>query len=220
MRKMKKPLAIVAVLCVAIATSMLATWLSMIIEDDPPGIETVAHRYEDAGRTIDWDSLPDAVIAWVEVPGTSIDEPIVQATEDSPNAYLHVDAMGQGAYGTPYVDWECSIDSRFVMIYGHHMSDGSTFADFASFIEKGFAKEHDEIIVYKRSGEVLNLRPVAVDVVNASRESLVIDQKAEFVEIVAGSDLILREPEEGRQLYVFTTCSYQTNNSRTLVFCE
>lgn len=220
MRKMKKPLAIVAVLCVAIATSMLATWLSMIIEDDPPGIETVAHRDEDAGRTIDWDSLPDAVIAWVEVPGTSIDEPVVQATEDSPNAYLYVDVMGQGAYGTPYVDWECSIDSRFVMIYGHHMSDGSAFADFASFIEKGFAKEHDEIIVYKRSGEVLNLRPVAVDVVNASRESLVIDQKAEFVEIVAGSDLILREPEEGRQLYVFTTCSYQTNNSRTLVFCE
>lgn len=220
MKKMKRPLAIVAILCVAIATSVLATWLSTIIEEDPPGIETVAHRNEDAGKTIDWGSLPDAVIAWVEVPGTSIDEPIVQATEDSPNAYLHVDAMGQGAYGTPYVDWECSIDSRFVMIYGHHMSDGSAFADFARFIDEDFACNHDRIIVYKRSGEVLELEPVAVDVVNASRETLVIDQKASFTERVSASDLPIREPDEKGQLFAFATCSYQTFNSRTVVFAS
>lgn len=220
MKKMKRPLAIVAILCVAIATSMLATWLSMIIEDDPPGIETVANRNEDAGRTIDWDSLPDAVIAWVEVPGTSIDEPIVQATEDSPNAYLHVDAMGQGAYGTPYVDWECSIDSRFVMVYGHHMSDGSAFAPFANFIDETFALEHDRIIVYKRTGETLELKPIAVDVVNASRETLVIDQKASFTERVSASDLPIREPDEKGQLFAFATCSYQTFNSRTVVFAS
>lgn len=220
MKKMKKPLAIVGILCVAIATSMLATWLSMIIEDDPPGIETVAQRNEDVGRTIDWDSLPDAVIVWVEVPGTSIDEPIVQATEDSPNAYLHLDAMGQGAYGTPYIDYECSIDSRFVMIYGHHMSDGSAFADFSSFIDEGFALNHDRIFVYKRFGEVLELHPVAVDIVNASRETLVIDQRRDFKGIVEGADLKLIEPDEIGQLFAFTTCSYQTNNSRSIVFCE
>lgn len=220
MKKMKGPLAIVAILCVAIATSVLATWLNMIVEEEPLGIETVNHGDAAAGRTIDWDSLPKEVIAWVEVPGTSIDEPIVQATEDSPNAYLHLDAMGQGAYGTPYVDWECSIDSRFVMVYGHHMSDGSAFADFASFIDEGFAREHALIIVYKRSGEVLKLEPVAVDVVNASRETLVIDQEADFKEIVEGSDLILSGPSEGNQLFAFTTCSYQTTNSRTIVFAD
>lgn len=218
MKKMKRPLGIIAILCVAIATSVLATWLSAIIEEGTPGIETIEHGDAAAGRTIDWDSLPDAVIAWVEVPGTSVDEPIVQATEDSPNAYLHVDAMGQGAYGTPYVDWECSIDSRFVMIYGHHMSDGSAFADFASFIDEGFARNHDRIIVYKRSGEVLELEPVAVDVVNASRETLVIDQKCDFKEIVQAADLTLKNPNEDGQLFAFTTCSYQTRNSRTTVF--
>ena len=29
---------------------------------------------------IDWAALPEAVVAWVEVPGTSVDEPIAQAT--------------------------------------------------------------------------------------------------------------------------------------------
>ena len=157
-------------------------------------------------------------VAWVEVPGTSIDEPVAQATPDAPNAYLHADAIGQGAYGTPYIDCEGSVDSRYVMVFEHHMSDGSAFADFASFIDEGYAREHAKIIVYRRKGETLNLRPVAVDVVNASRERLVIDQEAGFGKIVEGSDLILEEPVEDGQLFAFTTCSYQTRNSKTTVF--
>lgn len=222
MKKMKKPLAIVAILCVAIATSLLAIWLSEIVEEEPPGIEaaTSADPESPTGRAIDWDALPDSVIAWVEVPGTGIDEPIVQATPDAPNAYLYEDAMGQGAYGTPYIDCECSMESRFVMVYGHHMSDGSAFAPFASYIDEGFAREHGRIVVYRRTGEVLELKPVAVDVVNASRERLVIDQEGDFKEIIEGSDLILEEPSEEGQLFAFTTCSYQTRNSRTTVFAE
>lgn len=218
--KLKKPLAIGAILCVAIATSLLATWLSEIVEEEPPGIEAVtsADPESPSGRAIDWDALPDEVIAWVEVPGTGIDEPIVQATPDVPNAYLYEDAMGQGAYGTPYVDCECSMESRFVMVYGHHMSDGSAFAPFASFIDEGFAREHDRIIIYRRTGEVLELKTVAVNVVNASRERLVIDQEGDFRNIVEGADLILEEPEDKGQLFAFTTCSYQTRNSRTTVF--
>ena len=106
MKKMKRPLAIAAILCVAIATSLLATWLSEIVEEEPPGIEAVtdADPESPTGRAINWDALPDEVIAWVEVPGTEIDEPIVQATPDAPNAYLYADAMGHGAYGTPYID--------------------------------------------------------------------------------------------------------------------
>lgn len=169
-------------------------------------------------RQIDWESLPDEVIAWVEVPGTSIDEPVVQATPDAPNAYLYRDAMGQGAYGTPYIDCECSLDSPFVMIYGHHMSDGSAFADFASFIDEAYACEHAEIILYQREGDTLHLKPIAVDVVNASRERLKMDQDVVAAERITGSDLILKKPDEEVQLFAFATCSYQTWNSRTVVY--
>lgn len=219
MKKMKRPLAIASLICAAMLTALLATWLSAIVEGTvDPQDPTPIHIEDDGRRTIDWDSLPESVVAWVEVPGTSIDEPIVQATPDAPNYYLHVDALGQGAYGTPYIDCDCTIDSRFVMVYGHHMSDGSAFADFANYINEGYAKDHDKIIVYKRSGEVLELEPVAVDVVNASRETLVIDQEVDFAEVIAGSDVFIREPVGGEQLFAFTTCSYQTRNSRTTVF--
>lgn len=171
-------------------------------------------------RQIDWDALPDAVVGWVEVPGTSIDEPIVQATADCPDRYLYEDALRGDAYGTPYIDWECSINSRFVMVYGHHMSDGSVFADFARFIEGGYANEHDKIIVYKRNGEVLELHPTAIDVVNASYESLAIDQDADFNEIVSGSDLLVNESCGDGQIFAFCTCSYQIQNGRTIVFAS
>lgn len=76
----------------------------------------------DAERHIAWDELPDEVIAWVEVPRTSIDCPIVQASPDVPNAYLYKDAMGQDAYGTPYIDCECTLGSPFTIVYGHHIA--------------------------------------------------------------------------------------------------
>lgn len=219
MNKLKKPLAIASLISVAVITALLATWLSMIVES---GLEPVypapIHAEEDGRRMIDWDSLPESVVAWVEVPGTNIAEPIAQATPDAPNSYLYVDALGQGAYGTPYIDCDCTIDSRFVMIYGHHMSDGSAFADFASYNDEYFARNHDELIVYKRTGQTLHLHPVAVDVVNASREWLMIDQEACIGEIIDNSDLILEEPVEDGQLFAFTTCSYQTRNSRTTVY--
>mgnify|MGYP000152226184 CR=1 FL=1 len=220
MKRIRKAARGTSVIVAAILTALVITVLCAPEEDRKAlidALESTSDR-EEPGRQIDWDSLPAEVVAWVEVPGTGINEPIVQATPDSPNAYLYKDVFGQGAYGTPYVDCDCSIDSRFVMIYGHHMSDGSVFADFASYTDEGYAREHNRIIVYKRSGEIIELQPVAVDIVNANRELLIIDQKADYEQLIAGADFMLSELTDERQLYAFVTCSYQTRNSRAIVF--
>lgn len=82
---------------------------------------------------IDWGNLPDKIVAWVEMPGTSIDEPIVQARPDCLTRYLYVDVFGEDGYGTPYIDCDCSLEEPpLTVVYGHHMSYGSVFADFAS----------------------------------------------------------------------------------------
>lgn len=220
MKRLKKFTGVLSVVLMAIAFAALVTYVTTPEEDRPvlPGIQEIAAQDEE--RQIDWDSLPSEVVAWVEVPGTEIDEPIVQAMPDAPNVYLHIDVMRQGAYGTPYIDCECSLDSPFVMVYGHHMSDGSAFADFASFIDENYARNHDEIILYRRAGETLHLAPIAVDVVNASRERLNIDQDLAPTERIVRSDLILDEASDESQLYAFTTCSYQTWNSRTTVYAS
>lgn len=221
MKRARKKLGVITTIIVAIAVAFTVTWL--LAGDDGKQEIVETFMYEEPSndlqeRQIDWEALPPEVIAWVEVPGTNIDEPVVQATPDAPNAYLYKDALGQGAYGTPYIDCECSLDSPFVMVYGHHMSDGSAFADFASFIDEEYARGHKRIIVYERTGETHDLNVVAVDVVNASREKLKISQAAEFDERIAACDFILQNTSEPEKLWSFATCSYQTWNSRTIVY--
>lgn len=106
------------------------------------------------------------------------------------------------------------------MVYGHHMSDGSAFAAFANFIDEEFAREHSRIIIYKRSGATLELDVCAVDIVNANREKLVIDQENDFKQIVEAADFRLSDFDEARQLFSFVTCSYQTWNSRTAIYAK
>lgn len=220
MKRFKKISSALSIVFIAIAFAALVTYVTTPEDERPELFDMHEDNSAQEKRQIDWDALPPEVIAWVEVPGTTIDEPIVQATPNAPNAYLHIDAMGQGAYGTPYIDCECSLESLFVMIYGHHMSDGSAFADFASFIDETYAREHGEIILYQREGETLRLAPIAVDVVNASREKLNIDQDLAPIKRIAGSELVLEKPEETGQVFAFTTCSYQTWNSRTTVYAS
>ena len=191
-----------------------------LLEGAPEGADA------EGGAAADWTSIPEAVVAWVEVPGTSIDEPIAQATADAPNRYLYDDALGQGAYGTPYLDWECSPDSPFSIVYGHHMDDGSVFADFARFSDRGYAEAHRTILVRTRAdGGAHELRVVAVDVVDADDERVRAsfesdEERAAFLgERISRSDLVLEEADlAGAKVWAFATCSYQTPNSRTVVY--
>lgn len=220
MKSVRRVARAISVVMVAVIAALAVTVICASEEDRIELTQIVENlnNEEEPGRQIDWDSLPQEVIAWVEVPGTNIDEPIVQATPDVPNAYLHKDALGQGAYGTPYIDCECSVDSRFVMVYGHHMSDGSVFADFARFSNEDYAREHNRIGLYERDGETVELWVCAVDIVNASCERLVVDQEVDFKKLIADADLAFGNLSEDGQLFAFTTCSYQTRNSRTTVY--
>lgn len=215
------------VLCVLGFFALVVAALLWGGQEENAGSFDVSHEYApqesaqtEPQRRIDWEALPETIVAWVEVPGTSIDEPIAQATPGAPNVYLYEDALGQGAYGTPYIDCECSLESDFAIVYGHHMSDGSVFADFARFSDEVYAQEHGRIIVYERSGIVRELQVVAADVVNASTERLVIPTREGFGNVLQDCDLVLADCQPER-LWAFATCSYQTANSRTVVYaCE
>lgn len=213
-----------------IAVALVLTWVTATpgekegISDWMSG-HIGQEQIDEKARQIDWGSLPDEVIAWVEVPGTNIDEPIVQATPDYPNRYLYADVFGEGGYGTPYIDYDCSLEGPFTIVYGHHMDDGSVFADFASFSDEGYAREHKTIYLYTRADNQRHrLRVVAVNVLNASNESL----QTEFANLKAfdayvascfdESEVVFGQPESVCHLYAFVTCSYETWNSRTVIY--
>ena len=106
------------------------------VHEVPAAVEGAAEDEQEEGGGIDWDALPASVVAWVRVPGTTVDYPIVQGRQESPDFYLTHDAGGErSAWGAPYIDAGCAqgAGSPLVIVYGHHMSDGTMFAPLAQY---------------------------------------------------------------------------------------
>lgn len=66
------------------------------------------------------------VIAWIRIPGTHIDEPIVQTTDNESYRSIGLDGKPDPA-GTVFLDCESAPDASdfHSIFYGHHMKDGS-----------------------------------------------------------------------------------------------
>ena len=104
-------------------------------------------------KSIDWDDLhrqnPD-IYAWIYVPGTNIDYPILQHPEEK-SYYLNHNIDGSEGYpGCIYTqnvntkDWT---DPNTV-IYGHNMNNGSMFHDLHKFEDAVFFDETQYLYIY------------------------------------------------------------------------
>ena len=85
-------------------------------------------------------------VGWLSVPGTNIDYPVMQ-TVDEPNYYLKRGFDKQYSdYGVPYVQENCDFEfSDNCVIYGHHMNNGTMFADLCKYADEDFYREHKTI---------------------------------------------------------------------------
>lgn len=175
---------VVAVGCLAVAAAILAFLVaSYTRETIPYEVAEVPLVEEDTGAPapeeepapVDWGALPGSVVAWVRVPGTTVDYPIVQGDEADPDYYLTHDIYGDASvWGAPYVDAGCRDGTRspFVIVYAHHMSDGTMFGPLEQYADEAFAAAHRTILVYTREGTV-ELEVFAADVLETptARES-------------------------------------------------
>ena len=198
------------------------------VREVPAAEEDAVENEQGAGNGIDWDALPASVVAWVRVPGTTVDYPIVQGRPESPDFYLTHDAGGErSAWGAPYIDAGCAqgAESPLVIVYGHHMSDGTMFAPLAQYSSRDFAEGHRTIRVYTREKEI-ELEVFAVDVVDASSEGKrtgfadAAELDAYLGDKLSRCEVVLEEPADVAQAWAFVTCSYQTSNSRTVVYAK
>ena len=131
-----------------------------VVEEDVEVIEeetTASSAYE--GCPVDFDGMwkvnPD-VYAWITIPGTVIDYPILQhATDNSYYLNYNID----GSYGRPGCIYTENTNSKEftdnnTIIYGHNMRNGSMFADLHKFEDATFFEEHKEVIIYTPEKEL------------------------------------------------------------------
>lgn len=168
---------------------------------------------------------PDCV-AWVSISGTSIDFPVMQ----NGDFYLKHDFDGNNTdYGLPFLDERCSLDtSDNLIIYGHHMNDGSMFSALLNYVDEDYCAAHPEIILETEYGA----ETYQVAAVLREKGSYVDGEWSLFdqINIRAGAfnalveNLVERRLYDTGQEFVFgdklltlVTCEYSQNNGRLAV---
>lgn len=84
------------------------------------------------------------MIGWIAIDGTQIQYPVMY-TPDNPGFYLkHSFKKEHNSYGVPYIAEYCDPiePSDNVIIYGHHMKDGTMFAGLMDYADKEFYEKH------------------------------------------------------------------------------
>ena len=102
---------------------------------------------------IDWGELKKQnpeIYAWITVPGTKVDYPVVQSLTDD-SYYLRRDYLGNpsvsGCIFTQSMNSLKFTDPN-TLVYGHYMYDGTFFGSLHNFRDPQFFEEHKDIYVY------------------------------------------------------------------------
>lgn len=175
------------------------------------------------------------MVGWIQIADTNINYPVMH-TPDNPDFYLkHGFDKGCTDYGCPYVQENCDVQlpTDNVIIYGHHMKNGSMFCDLEKFKSEDFYKEH-KTISFNTLTDKYEYEIVAVFktfVYSDSPESFKYyhfvnaETSEQFDEYIAKcKELSLYDTgvnaEYGDKLITLSTCEYSRTNGRLVVVAK
>ena len=175
------------------------------------------------------------LVGWISIADTNINYPVMQSVNE-PYFYLkHGFDKEYSDYGCPYVQEDCDVQepSDNLVIYGHHMSNGSMFAHLEKFKSKDFWSEHRMItfntLTDKQEYEIVAVFRTVVytDSPEAFKFYRFIDAESanEFDDFIAKcKELSFYDTgvtaEYGDKLITLSTCEYSRNNSRLVVVAK
>lgn len=195
-----------------------------VLSDEEMVAEEAAKAYEKYGALYEQNN---DFVGWIQIDGTNINYPVMQ-TPDNPDYYLkHSFENTWSDYGVPYLDEACVIGrSNNLVIYGHHMSNGSMFCDLELYSDQAFCMDHPVIRVDTLSsfGEY---EVIAVFRYNTNQETFRYDREVNmdetrfswFMEQVHARELFStgKDASFGDQMLTLSTCEYTYKNGRLVV---
>lgn len=190
----------------------------------------------------DWDKLKKVnkdIAAWIKIDDTEyLDYPVLQSKTDniSTQKYLYTDYKGNySGYGSLFIDYRSKqgVDSKNVIIHGHHMNDGRMFAGLMGYGRTSgdldFYKKHPIIHFDTPDGDA-DWKIISVYKTNT------LESQGKYFDYLTGtfaSDAefmnyvyLIRERSlfdipvdvnEKDQLLTLSTCSYEFSEFRTIV---
>lgn len=211
----------IAMCCIGIlATSTFFIWDSLIQIR-----QTTADYYREYREMIieengnyNFDSLreinPD-ITGWLTLYDTGIDYPILQNREDF--NYLNRDFRGEtNLTGSIYLQEDESIEDEVLVLFGHHISDGSMFGQLDEYQDPAYFNEHIEGELITDTGKY-NLRVLALVSTDAYDPIYRYDiSHLEDLQVVTGS----LEDIEADKLLFLSTCTSSGGIERTILIVE
>lgn len=168
-------------------------------------------------------------VGWISIGGTAIDYPVMH-TPDRPSYYLRRGFDREySKHGVPYIQEDCVLgSSENLIIYGHHMNDGSMFADLCYYKSRDFWQEHrfihfdtmEEFGIY----EIVAVFRTEVYCPDGFRyfDFVELDEPERFDAYIARCKALSLydtgiNSEYGDKLITLSTCEYSRENGRMVV---
>lgn len=159
-------------------------------------------------------SINSDVIAWLYIPATNINYPVLQGQDNS--YYLtHSVSNKYSAAGSVFVD-KRGINESNTIIYGHNMGRASNvmFHDITNFSDTAYFKNVKVGYIIDESG-ITELSIFAYSLTSPQTEFY--NDVVSF-EFIKENSINYREVQEGK-LFTLSTCAYDYNNARGVLNC-
>lgn len=220
---------VVSVLVFAVCAAVLVSW--HLESKNAQNAINEFDRVLTESETAEDDEKPyiKNCVAWIEIPGTDIDYPVMQKQGD-PEYYLRRNYKGEYSYsGTPFLDENCNIRlSKNLIVYGHNMKDGTMFSELTKYKDLKFCMEH-QAMKLTIDGITYNYTLYAVCSVDASEGWYTFtgqtseDNFAELISHIQNRSSYIsftEQAEYGDHFLTLSTCDYASDNSRLIVIAK
>lgn len=177
--------------------------------------------------------LNSDIVGWLKIPGTVIDYPVMQ-TPDSPDYYLERNFDRENnSHGCIYAREQCDVfaPSDNVTLYGHHMRDGSMFAQLDKYRDPQFRQENPYIyfdtLTQLRTYEVMAVFVTTASIGEGFYYHAFVDAQTpeEFDQFVHQCQALSLYDTGvtagyGDKLICLSTCEYSQTNGRLVVVAK
>ena len=194
-----------------------------------PTPEAVVNPYRDAFLS------NEDMIAWIQIPGTNIDYPVMWTPADE-EYYLYRDFDGSdNKNGSLILDTDSCVEplTTNLIIHGHNMKSGAMFGRLTDYQQEAFCQEHSNIILYTE-GCQRNYEVIAVFRSQVFRKSddvfkfynfFQADTQEEFDDFYNNiKEMSLYDTgvtaEFGDHFITLSTCVYHVENGRFVVVAK
>ena len=172
------------------------------------------------------------IVGWINIPDTVIDYPVLMPPEDDDSFYLYRNYKKESTkFGSIFIDPTVDLENNYknIVIHGHHMKDGSMFANLMKYSSLDFYKQ-SPIIKFDTIKEVADWKIISVFKINVHSDQ---GELFEYIQTGFASDEeflnsvynvrerslidIPVDVNENDYLISLSTCSFEFDDFRTVV---